>query len=108
MPTGITIRKRNQQDIDNYRRGQEAILVELESLPIYLWPIDLTSLLLKIKTIKPIKTAMPAYLNGASMVISLVKRLPLWGMAWRIKTIRQHLRQTGTIDDQNPLFFSKE
>lgn len=85
----------------------------LQSLPIYLWPIDLKAwcktaleeryhqdLLLNVGHLCR-ESCRAFFEKGAQQVFDLVDRLPLFGMAWRLDQLVQQLNKSGRIDPED-------
>lgn len=81
----------------------------LQSLPIYLWPIDRKAwcrsvieerlhqdLLLAVNHV-----CREPFEKAVQLVFDLVDRLPLFGMAWRLNHLVQQLNKNGRIDPED-------
>jgi hypothetical protein len=88
----------------------------LQSLPIYLCPIDLKAwcrsaleehchqeLLLDINHV-----CRANFEKGAQLVFDLVNRLPIFGMAWRLNHLVKQLNKSGRIDPEDQDLWRKD
>lgn len=100
-------------DDRDYWEGQVFALRTLESLPIYLWPLDLAawcSWALNERLFQdsllfapPHQTHQEKFQKGCKLVFDLVSRLPLFGMAWRLQRMTELLSESKEgIDPDDP------
>lgn len=88
-----------------YRKGQDLAIKELESLPIYLWPLDLKSWAARIAAQVNLNKAGRL---GLDSIMHLVDRLPRFGMAWRLRHLVQQLTEHDSIDPEDPDLWRKD
>ena len=87
-------------DDRDYWEGQVFALRTLESLPIYLWPLDLKAWIrVHLKEWRSWgvylnDTSNARFVAGAQLLVDLVNRLPLFGMAWRLQRIKELLSES--------------
>lgn len=104
-----------ENQIEDHEEQQQVFLGEvyavrcLQSLQIYLWPIDLKAwckialeerfyqdLILSVNHV-----CRRQFTRGAQRVFDLVDRLPLFGMSWRLNQLVKQLNKNCRIDPED-------